>query len=336
MSGNYRIINGVMCKFLFYLLIVCGLFFSFERVSPAQVKPEKTQSVQDKNRPEIFALKCGEALAGTLVTIDGPKAKATIASAINAHGDIVGRYTDQNDRVHGFLLDRDGKFRTLDVPTPGTILTVARGINDRGDIVGQYRTADGVRHAYILSEGRYRTLDYPGAPTGTETFAWNINNAGVVVGQITFSATGGPHGFSLKGGVWSLINYPQSKKTVAGGINSKGEIVGKWTGMDDKEHGFLLRKGRFTSIDVPKSNSTIIDAILDSRTVVGTFTDENGVHRGFVISKVSENGKFASVRKIDIPGVTVVRGINARGDLVGAYVDANGKEHGYVIWSCRR
>src|SRR5262249_15209760 len=30
--------------------------------------------------------------------IDGPQAKATIASAINVHGEIVGQYTDQRDR----------------------------------------------------------------------------------------------------------------------------------------------------------------------------------------------------------------------------------------------
>jgi len=37
---------------------------------------------------------------------------------------------------------------------------------------------------------------------------------------------------------------------------------------------------------------------------------------------------------IDRPGLTVVRGINARGDLVGRYVDASAgnKERGYVFW----
>ncbi len=37
---------------------------------------------------------------------------------------------------------------------------------------------------------------------------------------------------------------------------------------------------------------------------------------------------------IDHPGLTVVRGINTRGDLVGRYVDAatGDKVRGYVIW----
>lgn len=322
-----------MKKLLLFSCLVSVLFYCYEQSAEAQTKPKKTQSKQDKNKLKVIALKPGEELAETLVAIDGPNAKETIASAINAHGDIVGRYTDQNDRVHGFLLDRHGRFQTLDNPTPGTTLTVARGINDSGDIVGQYRTADGVRHAYILSKGQYKTLDYPGVPAVTETFAWNINNDGIVVGQIVFAGSGGTHGFILNGSVWSQIDYPQSKQTAASGINSTGEIVGKWTGMDDKEHGFFLKQGRFTSIDVPDSIHTIVDTILDSRTIAGTFTDKNNVHRGFVISKLTDTGRFASVKTVDFPGLTVVRGINVRGDLVGLYVDVDGKKHGYVIRS---
>ena len=36
------------------------LFFSFERLSETQTKPDKTQSEQDKNKPKIIALKSGE------------------------------------------------------------------------------------------------------------------------------------------------------------------------------------------------------------------------------------------------------------------------------------
>lgn len=148
-----------------------------------------------------------------------------------------------------------------------------------------------------------------------------------------FPGTGETHGFTLKDGAWSKIDYPRSKITIATGINSRGEIIGTWAGKDRNEHSFFVTGGRFESIDVPGSVRTIADAILDSGTVVGTFTDNNGAHRGFIMSGVGIEGKIRSVKTVDIPGLTVVRGINARGDLAGRFVDSKGKEHGYVICS---
>jgi hypothetical protein len=49
------------------------------------------------------------------IKIDFPNASETIASGINARGDIVGRYNDVNGVVHGFLL-RKGTLTAIDVP----------------------------------------------------------------------------------------------------------------------------------------------------------------------------------------------------------------------------
>lgn len=264
-------------------------------------------------------------LTGRLLTIDGPNAKETIASAINVHGEIVGRFTDQQDRVHGFLVDRSGTFQTLDVP--GATFTIARGINDAGDVVGRYESPDGLGHGYIRTNGNYVTIDFPG-PKGTETFAWNINNGRAVVGRFTLPGSDGPHGFLLSREKWSRIDYPGSRTSASNGINSSGEIVGIWFDATRNEHSFRLRDGRFTSIDVPNSRRTLVDAVLDSGTVSGTYTDANGVHRGYVMDAT---GCVTTINYPDFPGLTVVRGINARGDLVGRYADANGKGHGYLI-----
>jgi uncharacterized membrane protein len=260
-----------------------------------------------------------------LVTIDAPGAKETIASAINTYGDIVGRYTDQQDRVHGFLRDTNGRFHTLDVP--GATLTIARGLNDRREIVGRYERTDKVWHGFVLSNGKYRTIDYPG-PAGTDTFPWGINNSGAVVGRFTLPGRDGPHGFLLVDGKWSRIDHPASKTSAANGINSSGDIVGIWFDSDRNEHSFRLKNGVFSSIDVPGSRRTLVDAVVDSGTVSGTYTDAQGVHRGYVMDA---RGCVTAVDQERYPGLTVVRGLNARRDLVGRYADGAGIGRGYLV-----
>jgi hypothetical protein len=64
---------------------------------------------------------------------------------LNARGDIVGRYV-AGGITHGFLLDKDGSFTTIDVP--GASATEALGINPQGDIVGQY-SAGGTSRGFL-------------------------------------------------------------------------------------------------------------------------------------------------------------------------------------------
>jgi hypothetical protein len=51
---------------------------------------------------------------------------------------------------HGFLLDDDGNFSTIDVP--GASFTSAISINRRGNVVGFYTLA-GVNHGFLLRGG---------------------------------------------------------------------------------------------------------------------------------------------------------------------------------------
>src|SRR5918992_4452326 len=74
---------------------------------------------------------------GTLTLINFPGAEATLPFDINNQGEIVGVYIDSNLAHHGFLLDRDGNFTTIDVPFVGIDFTEAHGINDHKQIVGR-------------------------------------------------------------------------------------------------------------------------------------------------------------------------------------------------------
>ena len=57
------------------------------------------------------------------------------------------------NKVHGFVLDADGQFITIDEPNVG-FSTVIFGINDRGEIVGSYIDAITKRN-----HGFYATCD---------------------------------------------------------------------------------------------------------------------------------------------------------------------------------
>ena len=80
--------------------------------------------------------------------IDDPNGMvSTVASGINAQGDIVGYYTDSIGTYYGFLRHQ-GHFTTIDGPE-GAKGTVASGINAQGDIVGYYTDSIGNDHGWI-------------------------------------------------------------------------------------------------------------------------------------------------------------------------------------------
>jgi probable HAF family extracellular repeat protein len=93
-----------------------------------------------------------------------PGSPYTVASGINASGQVVGSYDFQvvgsYDFQYGFMLD-NGTYTTLDVL--GSPFTFASGINASGQIVGPYVDAGGIQHGFVLSDGSYTTLDVPAA-----------------------------------------------------------------------------------------------------------------------------------------------------------------------------
>lgn len=193
--------------------------------------------------------------------------------------------------------------------------------------MGQFETG-GARHAFLYSEGKYVQLDFPGTGAeGTVTFAWGINNRGDIVGRFNLGRGDGPHGFLFSGGQWKRIDHPESQISAVNGINQSGEMVGIWFDANQNEHSFRLNDGRFTSIDIANATRTLVDALLDSGAVSGTYRDKSGVSRGYVMDR---SGCVTTIDADKYPGVTVARGINALGLLVGQYTDAN-KQRGYIL-----
>ena len=77
----------------------------------------------------------------------------TTPSGINRQGDIVGYYDENQARsFHGFLRDKRGRYRRIDVP--GEAGTAPTRINDDGQIVGFYDDTRHLRelHGFLLDE----------------------------------------------------------------------------------------------------------------------------------------------------------------------------------------
>jgi uncharacterized membrane protein len=257
---------------------------------------------------------------GNFVSIDVPGANRTRPNDVNNKGVIVGRYDDATG-IHGFVLGRNG-FSTVDYP--GASETALLGINDSGQVVGRF-VQGGVEHGFLLSDGVFREIDFPGA---SSTQCHGINKNGEIVGRYFDGRNPGQgggggrqqeHGFLLRDGVFTSVDYPDSATTDAWKITDGGDIVGDWStnatliGSQHIEsvHGYILRDGEFTSFDVPRA--------------LNTGSDQKFVEHGFVLAA-------GSYSRFDFPDSMWTDGnaINDHGLIVGSYGDSAGVEHGFA------
>jgi probable HAF family extracellular repeat protein len=259
-------------------------------------------------------------------SIDYPGAVLTNAQGISPGGDIVGYYTDNTGKQHGFLLS-NGNFTSIDFP--GATLTNARGIGPDGDVVGSYSTSVGTQppatiHGFLLSRGSYSTLQYPNHPG---MFAQRIMPNGDILGcyhDTDLSST--MYGMMRTAAGYTGFTVQASMYT--GATPDGNTIVGLYTNLTTSlTHGYVVDHGTFTSFDVPGSNLTQAWDINPEGVIVGLFRDTSGKFHGFLESR---GGEFSA---INFPEATATRGfgINPGGDVVGSYVDSTGNTHGFLL-----
>jgi hypothetical protein len=246
-------------------------------------------------------------------TITVPGAGYTSISGINAAGEIVGNYGENiNTDSHGFLYSK-GTFSYYDYP--GQSMTGPTGINDSGLVVG-YAGQDPV--VGFLYNGTTFTTLLDGSDGDTTSLG--INNAGVVVGGA--GSIYSTRGFELRGKTYKGLSPPGTYVYIYGtGINNLGEVAG-WTDND----GFLYAQGKFRRLDFPGASKTEAEGINDSRMVVGWYI--TGGPPYLVYSFVRSNGKYIS---FTYPGaVTLAFGVNAAGQIVGAYTFDSQTYYGFI------
>ena len=262
-------------------------------------------------------------------TIDAPGATGTAVNANSPHA-IAGEFDDASGNTHGFVLNR-GVFTQIDVPH--AVLTTVNGINANGRLAGSYVDANNVSHAFFWCNGVVTTLDPPGSIRSISGF---LNARDEVVGTYR-TASQIRHGFVWRKGVFTTFDEPNSDPplgTVAIGINDRGQIVGDYVDRTGDRHGFLLRKGVYTTLDMPgAAHFTVAEGINDAGQIVGLYNNAPVAdlppanQHGFVL----RNGIYTTI-DVDVPGSTstTIFSLNARGEIVGSYQDAQGVIHGYV------
>jgi uncharacterized membrane protein len=265
--------------------------------------------------------------AESFTQIDVPGAAATFAARMNARGQIVGGYSEQRlipalELTHGFLFE-SGRFTRIDVP--GAVRTQVFGINNTGQTTGEYVDANGKTHGFLLDDGNFTTIDVPGS---TATFAYDIDDSGQVLG---FSYDGAAfHGFLRDAqGAFTAIDMPgaEERGTLSLGFNNRGQIVGIGLVLDGGQltaRPFVLENGNFITIEVPEAKlSTVVFDVSDEGQFAGVY-DLAG--HGYLRDR---RGNFTV---IDPPEGSINErlGINNRGQIVGRYIDFDGKARGFL------
>jgi uncharacterized membrane protein len=171
-------------------------------------------------------------------------------------------------------------------------------------------------------KGDFTTIEPPGAAS---TKAGGLNDRGEVVGigYPRLDGNGGGFGFLRdRGGDYTTFVFPGTgpeSRTVAAGINNRGQIAG-WSDDGVTSFGYIRdRRGNFTRIEHPDASGTSplgsgtnITGINDRGEVVGNYAADGTVY-GFLRDR---RGKFTTIRP---PGAaaTYLTGINDRGEIVG-------------------
>jgi probable HAF family extracellular repeat protein len=172
---------------------------------------------------------------GTVTTIDFPGATFTIATSVNAFGEIVGRYRSPDGVFHGFSLI-DGTFTTIDYP--GAFSIQAMAINDLSHVAGYYQDAGLRYHGFVFIDGSFTTFDpLDSINTGAAGSLIGFNSHGEIAGRYT-TADGRTHGFLLKDGEYTQVDIGD-RFTCNNGINDEGDIVGLFEDANGQRHGFV-------------------------------------------------------------------------------------------------
>lgn len=182
---------------------------------------------------------------GELTILDVPDASETFALGINDSGLVVG-YWDlldanfSNLAIYGFTW-KDGIFTDTQINFPGAAGSGLFGVNSRGDLSGVWLpdVNGAIEHGFVCTKSA-SCFSYDGPVQGTVPFTdgKEINARGQVVG-INVGDDGIWHSYLMTGTTFTAIDFPGSTGTGAFGINSSGQIVGKYFTANGDTHGFL-------------------------------------------------------------------------------------------------
>lgn len=253
---------------------------------------------------------------GTYTQFDVPSATYTVGVGIDSAGDVVGFYGDASGNYDGFLLS-GGTYTTIDYP--GSTFTGLAAINDMGQIVGEGREPN-VGFLYDVQSQTFTTINRPGA---TFTYPFTINNAGVVGGAVTHGIF--TTGFELVDSQYRVISPPRTSYSSVSGITASGTPFGV-AGTTKGTFDFRFSRGEYSQFAIPNAPGAQLQGVNPAGTaVVGSYNPSSGVTAGFLY-------QIGTLTTLQFPGssFTEAFGVNAAGEVVRAFDDAEGNAHGFT------
>jgi hypothetical protein len=217
----------------------------------------------------------------------------------------------------------------ITVDYPGALdSSLNGGPNPQGDAVGSYDNSSGVLHGgFVYKRGSFIDVNVPQAgPEGTIPF-W-ITPLDEVLGEY-YDQAGAQHGFILRNGHYSTVDYPGAASSQLSGSNIEGEMVGEYCHDVDCNdfHSFIRTPtGQFIGFDPPGATTSWAATVNLEGAVVGVYFKPDNTMHGYLLYR----GRFTTV---DFPGAvgSGCGGNNAEGDIVGWYVDHNNVTHGFLL-----
>lgn len=221
-------------------------------------------------------------------------------------------------RKRSFILTEDDQ----------TIPVIGNAVNDKGQVAGFLVALEPRRNVgFVWTRGQFVEIgDLPGGNTFSS--AEDINQSGQVAGY-SESAQGTECILWEHGNLMSIGDLPGSNvDCVAQAINRSGAIVG-FGSTDQGFRGFLWREGTMTELPAPPEAAFVTPVDINrSGIVIGNWSFEFDFGGAIVWSN---DGATMTL----LPGlqglVPTVRGMNDRGDIVGALID-NPNAQRAILW----
>ena len=232
----------------------------------------------------------------TFTQIKIPTATSVLPYAINQSGSIVGAYQTADSNLHGFMVTKNGKVRTLDFGNQKS--TIARDINASGEIVGSYVDSNNNEQSFIDQAGQVTTLQPPNYQTSV---AVALSSTGYVVGNYV-ATDNTQHTFLYRTGTYQEVSPPGTYGAFLSGVNASGEVIGYYpspTGSSSYA-GFSYQNDQYSTINFPNASDVFPIAIDDTGRIGGGATYD-GYNQCFFLVKgslivfPSKPGKFECV-----------------------------------------
>jgi probable HAF family extracellular repeat protein len=252
----------------------------------------------------------------------------SVATSINASGQIVGDSLVSWESSHGFLYDNG---TLTDLGTLGGRQSFAADINSSGQIVGDSQPGSSrAEHAFLYSAGTMTDL---GTLGGLDSEAAALNDGGQVVGTsgVITGHTYQHHAFLYASGAMTDLGTLGGPNSRATDINTSGQIVGYSDVSAFESHAFLYSGNAMADLGTLGGPSSFAAAINDVGQIVGASLTADGVCHAFLYDNgtMTDLGTLADNAATPAPTATPVMGgeDTEEGDAGEAHCDGGWHHH---------